>query len=78
MLIISRKIGESFIINDNIEVYVLDVQSDRIKIGIDAPKNIKIIRKELAEIIRSNLDAVDTKTTPDYDTLKDMVFSRNL
>jgi carbon storage regulator len=57
MLIISRKSGESFLIDDSIEVTVLDVSNDKIKIGISAPQHIKIIRKELKETESANLEA---------------------
>ncbi len=57
MLIISRKCGESFLIDENIEVFVLDVQNDKVKLGISAPQDIKIIRKELRETENANLEA---------------------
>jgi carbon storage regulator len=47
MLALSRKIGESIIIDDQIEVTVLSITKDQIKLGIDAPKHIKIHRKEI-------------------------------
>lgn len=47
MLVITRKIGESIIISDNVEVSVLEVAGDKVKLGINAPREIKIIRSEL-------------------------------
>ena len=47
MLVVTRKTEESVIIADNIEVTVLEVSRDRVKLGISAPKDIKIIRNEL-------------------------------
>ncbi len=47
MLALSRKLGESIIIDDQIEVTVLAISKDQIKLGIDAPKSIKIHRKEI-------------------------------
>lgn len=49
MLVLSRKKGQSLIIGSDITITVLEVQSDKIKIGIDAPKEITILRKELYE-----------------------------
>lgn len=49
MLVLSRKKGESLIIGGDITITVLEVQSDKIKIGIDAPKEVTILRKELYE-----------------------------
>ena len=58
MLILSRRKGESIIIGDNIEISVVDVQGDIIKIGIDAPRTISVHRKEIYdEIQRANLEA---------------------
>lgn len=65
MLTLSRKKGESLVINNNIEVTVLDIRGDQIKIGIDAPKEIPVYRKEIfLEIQESNkkamsIDALD-------------------
>lgn len=53
MLVVSRKIGESIIIGDNIEVNILDISEGIVKIGIEAPKKIKILRKELLKEIES-------------------------
>ncbi len=47
MLALSRKIGETIVINDNIEVTVLEVNKDQVKLGITAPKSIPIHRKEI-------------------------------
>jgi len=54
MLVISRKVGESILIADNIKVTIISQGSDKITIGIDAPKDIKIIREELLETIEAN------------------------
>jgi len=51
MLVLSRQIGESLLIGDDISVKVLEVNGDTIKIGIDAPKSVAIYRKELYEAI---------------------------
>lgn len=47
MLVITRKTGESVIISDKVEVSVLEVIGDKVKLGINAPREIKIIRSEL-------------------------------
>jgi carbon storage regulator len=47
MLVLSRKKGESIVIDDQIEVTVIAVEGDVIKLGIEAPKNISIHRKEI-------------------------------
>lgn len=57
MLVVTRKIDESVIIADNIEVIILEVARDRVKIGISAPKDIKIIRNELRDTQKINEEA---------------------
>lgn len=47
MLALTRKKGESLVINNNIEITVLEIRGDQIKIGIQAPKNVPIYRKEV-------------------------------
>lgn len=60
MLILSRKSGETLLINDDIEIKIIDVNGDKVKIGIDAPKNIKILRKELSLTMESNKASSNT------------------
>lgn len=61
MLILSRKKDESIIIDGNIEIKIVDIEDGKVKIGIDAPRNIDIMRKELYKRIQEeNLAAVNT------------------
>ena len=58
MLALSRKPGESIVIGNNIEITVLEVKGDQVKIGIDAPKSVPIYRKEIyLQIEESNKEA---------------------
>ncbi len=61
MLVVTRKTDESLIIADNIEITVLEVSRDRVKIGISAPKDIKIIRNELIDTQNVNKDSGSSK-----------------
>lgn len=47
MLILTRTIGETVIINDNIMVTVMNVNGDRVSVGIEAPKEVAVLRSEL-------------------------------
>lgn len=47
MLVVKRKKGESILIGDNIEINIVSVDSGSVKISINAPKNITVLRKEL-------------------------------
>ena len=62
MLVLSRKEEESIIINDNIEIKIIGVKQDQVKIGIIAPKDVKIFRKEIYEEIQRANTASATST----------------
>lgn len=62
MLALSRKKNEALIINNNIEVTILEVKGDQVKIGISAPKEVPIYRKEVyIQIQNANKDAVSAE-----------------
>ena len=59
MLALSRKKNEALVINNNIEITILDIKGDQVKIGISAPKQIPIYRKEVyLQIQESNKAAM--------------------
>ncbi|WHX40221.1 carbon storage regulator CsrA [Mesobacillus sp. AQ2] len=53
MLVLTRKNGETIKIGDDIEITVISSKNDQVKIGINAPKNIEIFRKEVLDQIQS-------------------------
>jgi carbon storage regulator len=57
MLVVTRKQDESIIVSDNIEITVLEIGKDKVKIGINAPKEVKIIRSELKDARQTNEQA---------------------
>ena len=58
MLALTRKKGESVIVGSDVEIMVLSVQGDQVKLGFKAPKNVTIHRKEIFEMIQAeNLEA---------------------
>jgi carbon storage regulator len=58
MLVVTRKLGESILIGDNIEVSVTKIEDGSVKIGISAPKEMVILRKELYKEVESeNIEA---------------------
>lgn len=53
MLILNRKIGEAIVINENISIRILDIVEGKVKIGIDAPKEINILRQEVYDQVKA-------------------------
>lgn len=53
MLILSRKKEESIIIDDSIEISIVDIRGDQVKLGIKAPSNIKVYRQEVYDAIQA-------------------------
>lgn len=53
MLILTRKIGESLLIGDNVEITVLGVRGNQVKLGVEAPKEISVHREEIYHRIKS-------------------------
>ena len=49
MLVLSRKVGESILINESIRVTVVQANNGRIRLGIDAPPEVKVLREELTK-----------------------------
>lgn len=74
MLVLSRKINQSIVIGDNIEIMLVDIRGDQIKLGINAPKNVKIFRKEVYEEIESqNLESSKEATADKLNILSNFV-----
>jgi carbon storage regulator len=61
LLIISRKKNEGIIIGDNIKVTVIDTGDGRVKIGVDAPREVRVIRAEVAEMGEFNRSGAASK-----------------
>ena len=60
MLILHRKKGESLVINENIKITIVDVSGEKVKIAVEAPKEIPILRTELFTAAEVNKEAVKT------------------
>lgn len=60
MLVLSRKKNESIIINDNITVTVVEIRGDKVRLGIDAPKEVSVHRREVYEAIQNQAKSRDT------------------
>ncbi len=66
MLALSRKKGDSLIINNNIEITVLEVKGEQVKLGITAPKQVPVYRKEVyVQIQEANKEAMSAAAPSD-------------
>ncbi len=71
MLALSRKVNESIMIGHDIEITVLEIKGEQVKLGINAPKSVPLYRKEIyMQIQEANKEAVSTEASPDV--LKNM------
>ncbi len=59
MLILSRKVGETVYLNEDIEIKIVEVSGDKVRLGIEAPKDVKVLRSELRQTMESNIKASD-------------------
>jgi carbon storage regulator len=74
MLVVSRKIGEELKVGDNIIVKIIDIDKNQVKVGIDAPRDVTILRMELVkEIVKQNKLSIQNTTEDIIHTLSDMI-----
>lgn len=71
MLVIKRKVSESILIGDEIEIIISEISQDKVKIAINAPKDVKITRKELAETCEFNIIASEKINQISLTNIKD-------
>lgn len=65
MLVLSRKVGETIRIDNNIIVTIVEIRGDKIRIGVTAPQNIAIHRQEVAYAIARNKKAAKKESIPE-------------
>ena len=71
MLALSRKKNEALVINNNIEVTILEIKGDQVKVGITAPKDVPVYRKEVyAQIQEANKESMSNDLGALADFLK--------
>ena len=74
MLVLARKLDESIVIGEDITVKVISVEKGVVKLGIDAPSDISIVRNELIEDVKdSNIAASKEASTQDLNVLSKLI-----
>jgi len=69
MLVLSRKKNESIVINDDITIVVVEIRGDKVRLGVEAPKEVPVHRNEVYEAIRRNQEqAKSAAETSEADT----------
>ena len=63
MLVLSRKKNESIVINDDITIVVVEIRGDKVRLGVEAPKEVPVHRREVFDAIRRN-EAAPGEQTP--------------
>lgn len=76
MLVLTRRIGESLIIGDDVIIRVLDVKGDVVRIGVDAPRHVQIHRQEVYEAVKAANQAAAASTDEALAALQDAVRQR--
>jgi carbon storage regulator len=64
MLILSRKLNEKIMIGDDISISIIEIRGDQVKLGVDAPRTVKVFRREVFDaIMEENRAAADSPAT---------------
>ncbi len=73
MLILTRKINESIVIGSTIEISVVEMRGDQVKLGIVAPRDVAVHRKEVFESIQAENRAAAQSSTTNLDSLSGLI-----
>lgn len=65
MLVLSRKKNESIVINNDITIVVVEIRGDKVRLGVEAPKEVPVHRREVYDAIRRNDAAAATRNPSD-------------
>lgn len=72
MLVLARKLNESIIIGEDVEIMVVEIKGDQVKLGIKAPRDVKVYRGEIFEAIqKENIEA--SKTAAPGSDIEDLI-----
>ncbi|MFP6575277.1 MAG: carbon storage regulator CsrA [Pirellulaceae bacterium] len=71
MLVLSRKKNESIVINDDITVVVVEIRGDKVRLGIEAPKEVPVHRREVYDAIKENEATQNEVASPELDAAEE-------
>jgi carbon storage regulator len=77
MLVLTRKVGEEILIGDRINIKVIEISGSKVKLGIDAPADMRIYREEILERVRSENRFAAEWELSDYRRFMDMLPKRS-
>jgi carbon storage regulator len=72
MLILSRKVNEKIMIGEDISLTIIEIRGDQVKVGVEAPKSVKVFRKEVYEAIQ-NENRAAAKSNANLDGLSGII-----
>ena len=71
MLVLSRKKNESIVINNDITIVVVDIRGDKVRLGVEAPKEVPVHRREVFDLIKQNEAAARDAATNEAEATED-------
>ncbi|MFP6603203.1 MAG: carbon storage regulator CsrA [Pirellulaceae bacterium] len=71
MLVLSRKKNESIVINDDITVVVVEIRGDKVRLGLEAPKEVPVHRREVYDAIKENEATQNEVASPELDAAEE-------
>lgn len=69
MLVLSRKKNESIVINNDIKIVVVEIRGDKVRLGVEAPREVPVHRREVYDAIQRNNEAFDANAPADSNDL---------
>ena len=75
MLVLSRKKQETIVIDGNIEIEVLQVKGNSVRLGVKAPRDVKVLRGELKPFGMAPAEEITIELAPELDTLESVTFA---
>jgi carbon storage regulator len=82
MLVLTRKLDESIIIGQDVTITILSIEKDKVKIGISAPREIPVIRKELFQAIQEQSAVVEQMAAAEkpehFESLRELLLQQSL